>query len=62
MKVKLAFGSHPTEPALMVLQICMDGMWYDVPGTTVHATNDKFKAAYMKAAVDLVKKKGYELV
>lgn len=61
MKVKLAFGPHPTEPALLVMQVCMDGMWYDLPGYTVHNTNDKLKAIYLKAAEEVVKKKGYTL-
>ena len=61
MKVKLRFGEHPTEPALQVIQICMDGLWYNVPGSTVHSTNDKMKAALMKSSEDLIREKGYTL-
>lgn len=48
IKDKLAFGQHPEYPSLMVLQVKSYGVWYDVPGTTVHSTDDKGKVAIIE--------------
>ena len=40
---KLRFIQHTESRVLLQLQVLRGGVWYTVPGTTVHSCNDRRK-------------------
>ena len=60
MKGRFRWSQHPESSVLVQLQALILGMWYTVPGTTTHSTNDKQKEAIIKKLEEASRKEQKE--